>query len=170
MTTYFGRVKWFNIHTGYGFITKLAEKGGESVAEEDVFVHHNALQLVDPTPDGYGYRYLVQGEYVEFSVARTRQTGSPHEFFADRVTGICGGKLLCETRNQSKLVKKAFDQTVRKPAAVSSPETTENCGGTFSKPVPEPQETEQVRARIDNKRKDWQVVKKKRPNRPMLVG
>jgi CspA family cold shock protein len=48
-----GRVKWFNSEKGYGFI---ARDGGD-----DVFVHYSAIQ------EG-GFRNLVEGEEVEFSV------------------------------------------------------------------------------------------------------
>ena len=50
-----GTVKWFNGTKGYGF---LAREGGE-----DVFVHFSAIQ-------GDGYRNLVEGQKVEFSIER----------------------------------------------------------------------------------------------------
>ncbi|MCJ7531391.1 MAG: cold-shock protein [Anaerolineales bacterium] len=50
-----GTVKWFNGTKGYGF---LAQEDGE-----DVFVHFSAIQ-------GEGYRNLVEGQKVEFSVER----------------------------------------------------------------------------------------------------
>jgi CspA family cold shock protein len=50
-----GTVKWFNASKGFGFITK--ENG------EDVFVHFTAIQ-------GEGYRTLVEGQKVEFSVEK----------------------------------------------------------------------------------------------------
>jgi CspA family cold shock protein len=50
-----GTVKWFNGTKGYGF---LAREGGE-----DVFVHFSAIQ-------GEGYRNLVEGQKVEFSIER----------------------------------------------------------------------------------------------------
>ena len=48
-----GTVKWFNASKGYGFI---AHEGGK-----DVFVHFSAIQ-------GDGYRNLIEGERVEFSI------------------------------------------------------------------------------------------------------
>jgi CspA family cold shock protein len=48
-----GTVKWFNSGKGYGFIAR--EDG------DDVFVHFSAIQ-------GDGYRNLVEGQRVEFSV------------------------------------------------------------------------------------------------------
>jgi CspA family cold shock protein len=82
-----GRVKWFNNKAGYGFIT--ANEG--SKAGSDIFVHHSGIQVSSEQ-----YRYLVQGEYVEFSITKTE--GGAHEFQAGDVSGIHGGKLMCETR------------------------------------------------------------------------
>jgi CspA family cold shock protein len=48
-----GTVKWFNSGKGYGFIE---QEGGP-----DVFVHYSAIQ-------GEGFRNLVEGQRVEFSV------------------------------------------------------------------------------------------------------
>lgn len=50
-----GTVKWFNSQKGFGFIER--EDG------PDVFVHHSAI-LAD------GYRELVEGERVEFTVTQ----------------------------------------------------------------------------------------------------
>ena len=54
-----GRVKWFNNKAGYGFInvTDGARSG------TDVFIHHSAINV-----DSQQYKYLVQGEYVEFEL------------------------------------------------------------------------------------------------------
>ena len=86
-----GRVKWFNNKHGYGFITCASD----ARSNEDIFVHHTALRTVEEQ-----YRYLVQGEYVEFDWSKTN-TGS-HEWQADGVTGMGGGKLMCETRNDTR--------------------------------------------------------------------
>ncbi len=50
-----GTVKWFNDAKGYGFIS---QEGGE-----DVFVHHNAIQMD-------GFRTLKEGERVEFEITQ----------------------------------------------------------------------------------------------------
>lgn len=50
-----GTVKWFNNSKGYGFIQR--DEGG------DVFVHFRAIS-------GEGYRTLVEGQRVEFTVAQ----------------------------------------------------------------------------------------------------
>jgi CspA family cold shock protein len=87
-----GRVKWFNSKAGYGFITITdGPKSGT-----DVFVHHSAIKVVSEQ-----YKYLVQGEYVEFSLTDT--TKDNHEFQAVDVCGIKGGKLMCETRRETKV-------------------------------------------------------------------
>jgi CspA family cold shock protein len=48
-----GKVKWFNVNKGYGFITK--EDG------EDVFVHFSSLE-------GSGVKVLHEGDKVSFAV------------------------------------------------------------------------------------------------------
>ncbi len=48
-----GIVKWFNDQKGYGFIAR--DSGG------DVFVHYSAIS-------GQGFRSLMEGERVEFTV------------------------------------------------------------------------------------------------------
>jgi cold shock CspA family protein len=82
-----GRVKWFNNKAGYGFIT--ATTGAQ--AGTDVFVHHSGLSVT-----GQQYRYLVQGEYVEFEMNAVE--GGAHRFQAADVSGIGRGMLMCETR------------------------------------------------------------------------
>lgn len=52
-----GRVKWFNSQKGYGFISS-------DNAEGDLFVHHTAI-------DSKGFRFLTEGEMVEFEVETT---------------------------------------------------------------------------------------------------
>lgn len=86
-----GRVKWFNNKAGYGFVT--VTDGSKSGS--DVFIHHSAIKV-----DAEQYKYLVQGEYVEFTLATIE--GGKHEFQAGEVCGIKGGKLMCETRNELK--------------------------------------------------------------------
>ncbi len=99
--TFIGRVKWFNNKAGYGFITVTdGEKSGE-----DVFVHHSGI-----TVDSEQFKYLVQGEYVEFTIEATPE-GSKHSSQATRVTGVKGGKLMCQTRNESRKEKKVVATT-----------------------------------------------------------
>ena len=92
---FLGRVKWFNNKAGYGFIT--ITDGSRSGS--DIFVHHSVI-----TVGSQQFRYLVQGEYVEFDLVPTIQ-GSAHEIQASNICGIKGGKLMCETRNEYKETK-----------------------------------------------------------------
>jgi CspA family cold shock protein len=88
-----GRVKWFNNSSGYGFITATdGDKTGE-----DVFVHHSALNTEEQQ-----YNYLVLGEYVEFGWAEVTDKET-HQWQASSVTGINGGKLMCETHKEQRL-------------------------------------------------------------------
>jgi len=92
-----GRVKWFNNKTGFGFITITDGTNSGS----DIFVHHSAVKV---SPEQY--KYLVQGEYVEFSVVETN--GSLHKFQASDVKGIKGGQLMCETRREFKVQRTSY--------------------------------------------------------------
>lgn len=100
-----GRVKWFNNKAGYGFIT--VTDGARSGT--DVFVHHSAISV-----DSQQYKYLVQGEYVEFSLTKT--TSEKHEWQASTINGIKGGKLMCETRREFKNSRISYekDQTAER--------------------------------------------------------
>ena len=83
-----GQVKWFNNKTGYGFVTV---SDGEQVGN-DIFVHFSSIAVSNPQQ----YKYLVQGEYIEFALGTSTVAG--HEFQAVEVSGVKNGKLMCETR------------------------------------------------------------------------
>jgi CspA family cold shock protein len=89
-----GRVKWFNNKTGFGFITIVGGNDQFKDASE-IFAHHSAIKVSQEQ-----YRYLVEGEYVEFSVSDT--ASGDHKFQAADVRGVKGGKLFCETRNEQR--------------------------------------------------------------------
>ena len=55
-----GIVKWFNNKAGFGFVTTLGDSG------KDVFVHHSGVSV-----NREQYKYLVQGEYVEFNLSKS---------------------------------------------------------------------------------------------------
>ena len=93
---YTGRVKWFNNKFGYGFITVVSTGADASAAiGSDVFAHHSEVSVGEDQ-----YRYLVQGEYVEFGVIKT--TSGNHEFQCSAIRGIHGGQLICETRHTAR--------------------------------------------------------------------
>jgi CspA family cold shock protein len=85
-----GKVKWFNNKTGYGFITV----NDNQYTDKDIFVHYSDINVSDSQ-----YKYLVQGEYVEFLLEK--MDSDKHEFKATGVTGINGGTIMCETRNKN---------------------------------------------------------------------
>ena len=66
-----GQVKWFNSKAGYGFITMK----NESNEDVDIFTHYSTVKVIDSQ-----YKYLVQGEYVEFELAES--TNENHKFQA----------------------------------------------------------------------------------------
>lgn len=88
---YEGRVKWFNNKAGYGFITVI----GSDKEGMDIFAHHSTIQVTEEQ-----YRYLVQGEYLEFKLSTVESDS--HKYQATDIHGVKGGKLLCETRNESR--------------------------------------------------------------------
>ena len=93
-----GRVKWFNNKAGYGFITVTdGPKSGS-----DIFVHHSSINV-----DHEQYKYLVQGEYIEFTLNATNSE-SVLDIQAGNVSGIKGGKLMCETRNETRVVRSQY--------------------------------------------------------------
>lgn len=115
-TSMLGRVKWFNNKAGYGFIT--VTDGGKSGS--DIFVHHTAIVV-----SSQQYKYLVQGEYVEFVLSDNAM--GIHQFTATNVTGVKGGSLMCETRNDSKNMRMTSSDTnmprnIPRPPRISIPE------------------------------------------------
>lgn len=114
-----GRVKWFNNKTGFGFITALEDSDGVS-KDSDIFVHHSTIKV-----EKEQYRYLVQGEYLEFELSKITDSSSKHEFQAANVSGVKGGKLICETRLENR-----SESTPRpkRAAAVESSNSNSNSG------------------------------------------
>ena len=88
-TQYTGRVKWFNKKAGYGFVTITdGDRAGD-----DVFVHHSGVRVTTEQ-----FKYLVQGEYISFSLTQT--DSEKHDVQAWEVRGVNGGMLMCETLNE----------------------------------------------------------------------
>jgi CspA family cold shock protein len=92
-----GRVKWFNSKAGYGFITVTDGPRAGS----DIFAHHSSIKVTNQQ-----YKYLVQGEYVEFNLTNTPT--EKHEFQASNISGINSGQLMCETRHAFKVAKSVY--------------------------------------------------------------
>ena len=86
-----GNVKWFNNKAGFGFITM----GENTDSPKDVFAHYSNINVKNSQ-----YKYLVQGEYVEFNLTPTSE--GEHEVQATSITGIQGGATLCERRRISR--------------------------------------------------------------------
>jgi len=128
-----GRVKWFNNKAGYGFVTLMGADNNVS----DVFVHHSSIALDDQ------YRYLVQGEYVEFSLVPTSE-GSAHQLQAGDVKGINGGMLMCETRRQFRMNRPRIEQE-------SAIETAPRVSRTVSVRGSGPREGDAVVSKEDDK-------------------
>jgi CspA family cold shock protein len=100
-----GQVKWFNNKAGYGFITVT----GDDCPSNDIFIHYSSIRVAN-------YKYLIQGEYVEFNLVKSNT--DKHEYQANDVTGINSGPLMCETRGNYQ--KNDGDSSV--PRKTSSPE------------------------------------------------
>jgi cold shock CspA family protein len=95
---YMGQVKWFNNKAGYGFITTSLEGSNTN----DIFAHYTTIQV-----NNTQYKYLVQGEYVEFSLSTS--VSDTHEFQATQITGMNNGRLMCETRQISRRLPREDD-------------------------------------------------------------
>lgn len=94
---FIGRVKWFNNKAGYGFVTVTdGPKAGS-----DIFAHHSSIKV-----DAQQYKYLVQGEYVEFGLSSV--SSGDHECQSSDVSGIKGGKLMCETRHELTATRTSY--------------------------------------------------------------
>ena len=53
MSTYTGKVKWFDVKKGFGFL--------ERAGSEDIFVHFRSIQ-------GDGFKKLDEGQEVDFEI------------------------------------------------------------------------------------------------------
>lgn len=102
-----GQVKWFNNKSGYGFITVIT---GDH-KDKDVFCHHSDICITNEH-----YKYLMQGEYVEFSVSDAESNN--HTTKATDITGVGRGRLMCEVKFASK-----DEVEVRKPSLNTTDDT-----------------------------------------------
>jgi cold shock CspA family protein len=139
-----GQVKWFNNKAGYGFITV---SDGE-YAGKDIFAHYSTIRVGDTQ-----YRYLVQGEYVEFKLSIS--TNTAHEYQATNISGIKSGLLMCETRQSNRPPKKERE---REPT--TSSDRDRRRPSTTSRPVSKRQMVEKPLSPVDMD--GFKVVAKKR--------
>ncbi len=157
-----GRVKWFNNKAGYGFIT--VTDGSRSGM--DIFVHHSAVSV-----ENQQYKYLVQGEYVEFDLVKTES--QTHEWQASNVAGIKGGKLMCETRRELKFARTEYNTTKQPQETVAEPNMPRQRAPRESASRQRkasargegPRESAGVRETTDDK-KEWTLVAKDAPRKP----
>ena len=98
--TYVARVKWFNRTAGWGFASLT--KSAEEHEGDDIFVHWKSLDVGNEQ-----YKYLVNGEYVNLKINYTPD--GQHSYQASNVTGVDGGQLMCETRNQENESRRGGD-------------------------------------------------------------
>jgi CspA family cold shock protein len=162
-----GRVKWFNNKAGYGFITAT---DGAHVGT-DVFTHHSAINVANQQ-----YRYLVQGEYVDFDLVNVES--DKYKFHAGKVNGVKGGKLMCETRNEIKASQTSYkkENTLHEEEisvkAISEPSRTPRTPRAPRTQSPEQRvrnTAPKVRSHGEGPReenKDWNVVAKKPSTAP----
>jgi CspA family cold shock protein len=115
-----GKVKWFNNKAGYGFIT--ASEG--EFAGKDIFVHYSTINV-----SNLQYKYLVQGEYVEFEMVKSQN--DKHEYQATNVTGIKGGSIMCETRSITRPVVRRPVRNLRRRPEGENKESSDNADDGF---------------------------------------
>ena len=110
-----GCVKWFNKKSGFGFITMMEG----THLDKDIFVHHSGVTVGKDQ-----YKYLVQGEYVQVDVVAGAHAGN-HEHQSSNVTGVKGGKLMCETRSEMRVPARKEQEAVPEPEAIKPAATEE---------------------------------------------
>ena len=108
-----GMVKWFNNKSGFGFITV---SGTGTFGGKDIFVHYSSIRVTNSQ-----YKYLVQGEYVEFNLVKSEN--EKHEYHATDITGIQGGAIMCETRRISMAQSDRIERDGRDEKTRSAPQT-----------------------------------------------
>ena len=153
-----GCVKWFNNKAGYGFLSVV---GGTSDSPQDVFVHHSAIQV-----DKDQYKYLVQGEYVEFALSATE--GGEHQWQASDVRGPNGGRLMCETRNEARAARvqhqRETGQTTQRASRTEHQSRDSRPPRVVQSRGPRPQ------VRDGEQRVEWVLVQRTRDDAPSHRG
>jgi CspA family cold shock protein len=153
-----GRVKWFNNKAGYGFIT--VTDGSQSGS--DIFVHHSSIGVASQQ-----YKYLVQGEYVDFNMSSTQ--GGAHEFQATNVVGIKGGKLMCETRHEFKMARSSYKTTTLDDEPQTPRPVQKSAPREFSPKALAPRDSAPRVKPQDGEKKEWTFVSRKNTmDKPVL--
>lgn len=154
-----GRVKWFNNKTGFGFITVVGGKNENAKDATDVFVHHSAISVAQEQ-----YRYLVQGEYVEFTLGPlANPTEGGHQFQATEVTGVKGGKLICETRYDTRKTR-PVNERESQPQSSVHPASSSRVRGTTRVTRGAPRvNSARGGSRSGGYTEEWMLVRTRRP-------
>ena len=165
-TTTNGRVKWFNNKAGYGFITVNDYETNE---ERDIFVHHSEIMVEQSQ-----YKYLVQGEYVEFAILPLARENRENDIHATSVRGVNGGKLMCETRSERT---RATPRHVHREQSVQPSEQTRTTprhvhreqsvqpSEQYSHQRPRQQQQQQQRPQLSkDDQTEWMIVPRRRVN------
>jgi cold shock CspA family protein len=149
-----GQVKWFNNKAGFGFITVLNEHN--ALSGKEIFVHYTSIDVKNNQ-----YKYLVQGEYVEFFLVKL--DGGDHEFHAVNVHGIKGGNLMCETRKQTNEERstRPAKETARKEVAAEVVAEVRRRTTARRPTVPRPKKTETTAAPTTDDGEYKKVVRKR---------
>ena len=161
-----GRVKWFNNKAGYGFITV---NDCETNEERDIFVHHSEIMVEQSQ-----YKYLVQGEYVEFAILPLARENRENDTHATSVRGVNGGKLMCETRSERT---RATPRHVHREQSVQPSEQTRTTprhvhreqsvqpSEQYSHQRPRQQQQQQQRPQLSkDDQTEWMIVPRRRVN------
>jgi len=147
---FLGRTKWFNNRSGYGFITITDGPRTGS----DIFAHHSGIVVSNEQ-----YKYLVQGEYVEFKLEKSN---GDHEYQAVDIRGVKGGKLMCETRRELQEIRNTYKKS-------ENMEESSRVVKRESREPREPKKPSEPREFKDNGKdngKDWTMVKSSRSRVP----
>ena len=100
------------------------------------------------------YRYLVQGEYVEFKLCNVKDDS--HKWQAGYVKGINNGKLMCETRletRENRTMRRSTEEDNQKPRPPREDQVPAHYRVRSRGPGPREGE-------------EWMLVRTRRPPRP----
>lgn len=105
-----GRVKWFSVDDGIGFIRNLDDP------TDEIFVHHSQLKTTSDC-----FHCLYEGEYVEYEEGAANKENYKKQAIA--VTGIRGGPLLCEVKHSFRAATNRRRPKKGSAAAAAAPTT-----------------------------------------------